>query len=341
MAMILSGDIGGTSTRLAFFDESDSGLRALTTQVYRTKQHRSLSALLETFLRTSTPASATHACFGVAGPVRNGRCDATNLPWVVDAQRLATELRLPSVGLINDVEANAWGIETLGPEDFCVLNPGVAVRGSNAALLSAGTGLGEAALYWNGRRHRPVGSEGGHVDFAPRNELEIDLLRYLIARFGRVSYERVLSGPGLVNVYGFLRDRSPASEPKWLEEELATADAAAVISKNALEGRNRLCTQALDLFVSVLGAAAGNLALKMLAMAGIYLGGGIAPKILPRLRDRTFLDAFVDKGRMRGLVERVPVSVILNEHTALVGAARWAALARRAERSFSSEVTPP
>lgn len=220
--------------------------------------------------------------------------------------------------LINDLEANAWGIATLGPDDVVSLNQ---VKGNpigNQAVISAGTGLGEAGMYWDGAQHRIFATEGGHSDFAPRNELEIDLFRYLSGRYGHVSYERVVSGPGLVNVFHFLRDTGHGAEPQWLTDEMAHGDPAAAISRAALAGKCALCEQALDLFVSVFAAEAGNLALKVMATGGVYLGGGIAPKMLAKLSGPLFMHAFVGKGRMQPLLESIPVKVITNDKTALM-----------------------
>jgi len=264
------------------------------------------------------------ACFGVAGPVRNGRIEASNLPWIIESQKLVAETKLEHLTLINDLEANAWGIPLLGPDDLVLLNPHYADAIGNQAVISAGTGLGEAGMYWDGAKHHIFACEGGHADFAPRNELEVDLFRYLYGLFGHVSYERVVSGPGLVNVYHFLRDTGRGEEPKWLAEQILHSDPAAAISKAALEGKSPLCEHALDLFISVYGAEAGNLALKLLALGGIYLGGGIAPKIVSRLAGPLFMEAFLNKGRMKKLLEGIPVRVITNDKIALLGAARCA-----------------
>jgi glucokinase len=281
--------------------------------------------MLEAFLAEHT-AEIEGACFGVAGPVRDGECaETTNLAWPVSGPSVARLLGLPRVGLLNDLEANAWGIAALQPDDFGVLNRGDPAARGNAAVISAGTGLGEAGLCWDGQAHRPFATEGGHVDFAPRSELEVELWRFLLPEHGHVSYERVCSGMGLVNIERFLRAHTGVARPAWLEEEMAAGDTAAAVSRAGLERRDALCSQALDLFVEIYGAAAGNLALKLMAVGGIYLGGGIAPKILARLRDGRFMDAFADKGRFRELLERVPVRVILNDRTALLGAARCAA----------------
>jgi glucokinase len=323
--VILAGDIGGTHTRLAFFQERGGGLTAVAEETFPSREHASLEAVLQKFIAAHS-FPITCACFGIAGPVGHGRCDATNLPWVVDSSLVARELGLKSVGLINDLEANAWGVAVLETKDFVVLNEGAAGASGNAAIISAGTGLGEAGLYWDGKRHRPFATEGGHTDFAPRNRLEVELLEYLLKQFQRVSYERIVSGPGLLNIYRFLRDSGRSEEPPWLAEQMRQAEPGAVISQAALSGRSELCTQALDLFVSLYGAEAGNLALKVMATGGVFLGGGIAPKIIQRLKDPVFLNAFTAKGRMKPLLQAMPVRVILNDQTALLGAARFATL---------------
>ncbi len=321
--MILSADIGGTKTNVALFQISGKVLRSVAMETYASREHSSLEEILEKFLAVRD-GSVSRACFGVAGPVKHGRSETTNLAWVVDSSHLARMLGLRRVGLLNDMEATAWGIGALAPKDLAVINPGRPDPQGNGAVIAAGTGLGEAGLEWNGKERWPFASEGGHSDFAPRNELEIELLRYLAAKFGHVSYERALSGPGLHNIYNFLRDTKRAEEPAWLAEELAREDPSAVISRVALEERAAICERAMDYFVEIYGAEAGNLALKMMATAGVYLGGGIAPKIAARLKRRDFLEAFVSKGRLRPLLEDVPVSIILNDGAALLGAARWA-----------------
>ena len=327
--MILAGDIGGTNARLAFFQAQDGHLTVTAEGIFPSREHRGLDEIVTKFVETS----GTHpdlACFGVAGPVRNGRVETSNLPWTVDASRLAGELHLPSAMLINDLEANAWGIASLTERDLIPLNRVKGTPTGNQAVISAGTGLGEAGLYWDGKGYDVFACEGGHCDFAPRTEFEIDLLRYLTARFGHVSYERIVSGPGLVNVYQFLRDTHRGQEPTWLTDELAHGDAAAVISRNAVAGKSPLAEQALDLWISIYGAEAGNLALKLLATGGVYLGGGIAPKVASKLSGPLFMQAFVSKGRMQALLESIPVRVITNDKIALFGAARYAAAKREA-----------
>jgi glucokinase len=319
--MILAGDIGGTNTRLALFEPHGGTLDPSESAIFPSGDYPNLEAIVSTF-RTVHPQPITHACFGIAGPVKHGRCEATNLPWVVDARVLATTLDLPTVGLINDLEANAQGIAVLKPTDFLTLNAGEPNADGNAALISAGTGLGEAGLYWDGREYRSIASEGGHGDFAPRTELEIDLLRYLMARFGRVSWERVLSGPGLYNIYKFLRDTGRGTEPDWLSTEIQHQNPPSVIAQAALAKKSTLCELTLDLFIAIYGAEAGNLALTMKATGGVFLGGGIAPKIIDRINDSTtFMDAFIAKGRMTSFLKAMPVRIILNDKTALLGAA--------------------
>jgi len=323
--MILAGDIGGTSTRLALFESGDRILRPAVERTYRSREHRGLREIISLFLAEHRYV-IEHASFGIAGPVINGRVKTPNLPWVVDARDLAQELGLEATGLLNDLEANAYGVAALAPDDFAVLNEGAFDVTGNAAVISAGTGLGEAGLYWDGKRHHPFAAEGGHADFAPRNETEIALLRYLLRSYQHVSYERVLSGPGLQNIYAFLRDTGRATESPVIAEQMRSADPAAVISAAARAGSCALCAQALELFVSVYGAAAGNLALKLMATGGVYIGGGIAPQILEKLQSAQFMDAFTAKGRLEPLCTAIPVRVILNPKTALLGAAHYAAL---------------
>ncbi len=322
---VLAGDVGGTNTRLALYEWEGKELDEKVLEVFPSSDYEGLYGIVKEFRSTYTQPIG-YACFGIAGPIIGGRCETPNLPWVVDASELVGLLGLKSVDLINDLEANAYGIAMLDGKDFSILNEGSPEPGGNAALLSAGTGLGEAGLYWDGSYYRPFPSEGGHASFAPRCELEVELLLYLIKKFGHVSYERVLSGPGLYNIYTFLRDSGKGEEPAWLADALKEEDPPAVISHAALDDRSDLCTSALDLFTSLYGAEAGNLALKMKATGGVFLGGGIAPKIITKLKEPVFLEAFGSKGRMRSMLEPIPVKVILNEHAALLGAAQLATL---------------
>ncbi len=320
--MILAGDIGGTNARLAYFQPRNGDLHLVSESVFPSREFRDFGEIVCKFLKDSS----THpeiACFGIAGPVRNGRVATSNLPWTIEQARLAQQIHLPATLLINDLEANAWGIGGLSSQDFTALNE-VPHAPGNQAVIAPGTGLGEAGLFWNGKRHEIFACEGGHADFAPQGEVQIELLRFLAQRYGHVSYERILSGPGLVNVYEFLLDRG-GEEPQGFAVQLTRGDAAATISKAALNGTNPLAENALDLWISVYGAEAGNLALKAMATGGIFLSGGISPKILPKLTGPTFMKAFLNKGRLRPLLENIPVQVVTNDKAGLLGAARCAA----------------
>ncbi|PTL36367.1 glucokinase [Candidatus Methylomirabilis limnetica] len=320
--MILAGDIGGTKTIIGLFEETPTCLQAIREETFPSQSYGSLEAVLDQFMGPGSRPPLHAACFGVAGPVIEGQSKATNLPWELDERRLAEVLRVPRVKLLNDLEAAAYGMLHLEPTDLCVLQPGLQRKG-NIAVIAAGTGLGEAILYWDGARYHPMATEGGHADFAPRSDMEIDLLRYLQRERGRVSYERVLSGPGLFNIYRFLRDSGIAPEPEWLRTRIAENDPGAMISEIGLTGDDLLCTKALDLFCSIYGAEAGNLVLKALAIGGVYVGGGIAPKLLSKLQDGTFTNAFSDKGRFAELLQSIEVKVSLNLRTPLIGAAHY------------------
>ena len=327
--MILAGDIGGTNARLALYDDQNGHLGLLKTGVFPSQHYSGLEKIVAEFV-SSAGVRPAKACFGIAGPVTNGRVVASNLPWIVESRILADELKIPRADLINDLEATGWGIGVLSADDLVTLNDvagksGITATG-NLALIAAGTGLGEGGLYWDGVRHHVFASEGGHCDFAPEDDLQLELFEYLRARYGHVSYERVLSGPGLVNIFDFLRDTGKGKPPDWLVGEMVEADAAAAISHAGLSGKCTMCVQALDIFVAVFGAEAGNLALKLKATGGVFLAGGIAPKILPKLQTPPFLEAFLEKGRLRRLMEIMPVSVITNDKLALLGAARCAVL---------------
>lgn len=329
--MILAGDIGGTNTRLALFRLNHNRLEMVVEEAFPSHQYSTLEEISKIFISKQTDSGVNIgalqlecACFGVAGPVKEGDSHLSNLPWEVSARNLRDALGIKSVALINDLEANAYGIGELDRDDFVVLNLGAEGSQGNAAIISAGTGLGEAGLYWDGQRHHPFACEGGHTDFAPRNMIECELMQYLLKTLKRVSFERLVSGPGLFNIYKFLRDTGRGDEPEWLAREIKSSDPAAVISQVAMEKRSDLCLQALDLFVSLYGSEAGNLGLKMMATGGVFIGGGIAPKIIEKLKSNIFIDSMTNKGRMRPLLESMPVSVILNDKTALLGAARRA-----------------
>jgi len=329
--MILAGDVGGTKVDLALYDFINGKLKYTRDKVFRAKDYSGLEDIVKEFLGGD---KVTAACFGVPGPVRDGRLRLTNLPWTLDSRELSAGLGIDHVFLINDLEANGYGIAELTPEQIYTLSDGDPSQIGNRALIAAGTGLGEGLLIWNGRTHIPYPSEGGHGDYAPRNEDEIDLLRFLKEKYnGRVSFERVVAGMGLTSIYEFLREVRGMEEPQWLTEQLAAAhDINSVITENALSAKSEICEKALDMFVSAYGAEAGNLALKVLSVGGLYIGGGIAPRIVEKLKDGTFIKAFTDKGRLSQLLINMPVRIILEPRAAQMGAAAYAE-ARAAELS--------
>ena len=322
---VLAGDIGGTKTSLAIFEVNGTTLDMLALETYPSQEYASLKEIVRQFVDTQGH-HYDWGSFGIAGPVRNNRAETTNLPWLIDGNQLAEEIGFRKVWLMNDLEANAWGISALEEKDFCVLSEGKPDPNGNASIVSAGTGLGQAGLYWNGSQYRPFASEGGHSDFAPHSDLEIALLQYLKQRYSHVSWERVVSGMGIVNIYDFLCEHRDASTPDWLTEDIKKGDKAAAISKAANDDRCPVCSETIKLFVHLYGAEAGNQALKIMSTAGVYLGGGIAPKNLDHFLDGSFLRSFRAKGRMESLMNDIPVKIILNELTALYGPAVFAAL---------------
>ncbi len=318
--MIVAGDIGGTHTRLGEFSGGPASPKLNRSAEFNSRDFPSMEAIVAAFLQQDQKPESY--CFGVSGPIVDGVGKPTNLDWHLDSAAMAKTLQAPVV-LINDLEANAYGVATLGPEDLTTLQEGVEEKHGNAAVISAGTGLGEAGLFWDGANRRPFASEGGHCTFSPHSEEEVALFNYMLKRFpDHVSWERVLSGPGLYNVYQFYRDTGRAEEPKWLADQIAAGDASAVIADCAEHRKSDLCEKALDLFCSLYGSEAANLALKMLSVAGLYVGGGIAPRMIGKLKESRFLEAFHAKGRMRPVLERIPIHVITNDKTALQGAAR-------------------
>jgi glucokinase len=317
--VILAGDVGGTKTALALFEVRRRALAVVREAVLPSQGFAALTDAIRQFLLEGPPVSIDAACIGVAGPVIDGRCTATNLPWVVDEASMAESVSTKRVRLVNDLEATGHGVLGLKPSALAPLQAGEPHKGT-MALIAAGTGLGEVLIPWDGRRHRVVGSEGGHTDFAPRTELETELLRFLRREFGRVSYERVVSGPGLYNIYRFLLASAGAPEAEWLRGRMETGDPSAVVAEAALDRGDPRAVQALDMFVSIYGAEAGNLALKALAVGGVFVGGGIAPKIRAKLEDGTFVTAFRDKGRLGGMMASIPVHLVLEPRTALLGA---------------------
>ena len=327
--MILAGDVGGTKVHLALYSFERGRLQPERDKRFPAQNYDGLEKIVQEFLADGKE-TITAACFGCPGPVRDNRLKLTNLPWTLDGRKLAADLKIEHVFLINDLEANGYGIPELAPERIFTLHEGDAASVGHRALLSAGTGLGEGVLIWNGRAHVPIASEGGHADFAARNEIEIELLQYLRKKLnGRVSCERVVSGLGLKNIYEFLRDAKKMDEPAWLKQRMMQEDPNAVIGDCGERspgeyGYSELCATTLEMFVAAYGAEAGNLGLKILAAGGIYLGGGIAPKILKKMQDGAFMKAYLDKGRLSPLLESFPVRIILDDGCALMGAAAYA-----------------
>ena len=343
--MILAGDVGGTKVHLALYNFVGGKLVKRREEKFPAAEYARLDDVVKAFLAKGEEKAGEIAasCFGCPGPVRDGRLKLTNLPWTLDARELQQSIGIEHIFLINDLEANGFGIPELSPDKIHTLHEGDSAAVGHRGLVSAGTGLGECLLIWDGKlgRHTPIPSEGGHTDFSPRNDKEIALLQYLRRTLnGRVSFERVVSGIGIKNVYAFLRDDQKMEEPAWLRDRLASEDPNAVIGTLAESGDSEICAEAMHLFSAAFGAEAGNVALKVLAHGGIYLGGGIAPKVIKTMSGGPFTEAFLDKGRMRPILESIPVRIILDDTCALLGAAafaenRAADLSGRSERMAS------
>ena len=321
--VVLAGDIGGTKTNLGLFVEGKKRPESRVIETYSSRDAKNLAQIIARFVKIH-PAKITRACFGIAGPVVNGRSKATNLPWVVSQAQLQQRFNWPKVRLINDLEATAVALPFLSYRELYSLNKTRVRKGEPIALVAPGTGLGQALLIFQNGRYRALASEGGHADFAPNSAAEVRLWEYLHRKFGHVSNERVLTGQGLVNIYRWFKASTKLSEPKWLSEKMKVMDPAKVITQTALEKKNRLCMKTVKMFVSILGAVAGNLALTGLTTGGVYLGGGISTKILPNINPDDFMASFTNKGRFRHFLEKIPVRVILNDKAALMGAARCA-----------------
>ena len=318
--LTVSGDIGGTKTHLALIEEKNPRV-ILKQKKYPSKDFENLEAILLDFLKGKTVISS--ACFGIAGPIENGRCHATNLPWIIDSKEIAIKLGIDRVHLINDLEANAWGIGWLKEEEKLVINKGIQLEG-NQALIAAGTGLGQAGFFWDGKVHHPFACEGGHCDFGPIDQEQIELWRYLKSQFDHVSYERILSGPGLFSLYQFLIHSGKEKECETTKMAMQVDNPSKVITEKAMKKECKACMRALDLFVFIYGAEAGNLALKLLSFGGLFIGGGIAPKIVDVMTNGLFMKGFLAKGRFTKLLSQMPIKLILNENTALLGASRYA-----------------
>ena len=319
---ILAGDVGGTKTDLALYLREGIALRLEELRSFPSGRYPALEAILAEFLAGRAGVDAV--CIGVAGPVVSGRSRVTNLPWVVDGDSVKKAVGARRACLINDLQATAFSIPFLSGESLVVLQEGEAEPRGTIAVIAAGTGLGVAFLVWGGAGYVPVASEAGHADFAPRDEREVRLFRYLTGRHGRTSVERAVSGPGLHAIYRFLRESENMAESPEVVARLAAEDPPRVIAQEGLSGGSDACREALRVFSSLYGAQAGNLALQVMATGGVYLGGGIAHSILPALSEGPFLESFLAKGRFREFLARVPVRVIRDEMAALLGAARYA-----------------
>jgi len=327
--MILAGDIGGTKCNFALFDQRDGALQIRFRQHFPTQEYSRFDDIVDAFLRAARDASASPAGerilaagFGVAGPVQGRRVQMTNVAWGVDGDSLERQLGTQHVIVLNDLEATGYSLARLDSGQLCSLNAGAPVRNAPQALIAAGTGLGEAILYWNGSRYLVAPSEGGHCDFAPRTEKEIELLRHMKQANGPVSFEMVLSGRGFPVIHEFL---NPAVRHPGFDQP--NEDPAPEITQNALDGSCPVCVETLDIWTEIYGAEAGNLALKSLSRGGVFVAGGIAPKILPKMKDGAFLRAFQDKEKFEEMLSHVPVQVVLNQEAPMLGAAAEAARA--------------
>ncbi len=324
--LLLAGDVGGTKTNLAIFaiDEQANHLDLLRNKRYPSGDFDGLAPIVQTFLENGNEGTIHAACFGIPGPVSDNKAQPTNLKWAVDGAELEQKLEIPSVSLLNDLAANAYGISELEEKDFVTLQDGLKNAHGNRCVVSPGTGLGMAGLFWDGKRHRVWASEGGHCDFAPRSEIEVKLLAYLQTRFGHVSNERIICGQGLTNIYAFLRDTGHYPQSAKVTEEMKVDDIAKVITKYAENGECPMCMQAVEIFAHCLANEASNMALKSMATGGVYIGGGVPTKLLWKLKAPAFVEAFNAKGRLETLVETMPLKIILNDQAALLGAARYA-----------------
>jgi len=323
--MILAGDIGGTKTNLGLFTRGKGRPLPKVIETFSSQSAPDLEHIIRQFLEIH-PASVTHACFGIAGPVANGKSKTTNLPWNISEDRIKKQFNFHHVKLVNDLTATAIAVPLLNSDEFFPLNQAERIKGQNLALIAPGTGLGIAMLIYQNGRYLPIPSEGGHADFAPNNEAEMKLWQYLHQHYDHVSIEKVVSGSGLGNIYRWLKDSDRLNEPAWLRQKLKEMDPAKTITQAALANKDVGCVKALNMFVSIFGAVAGNLALTGMTTGGVYLGGGIPPKILSKLKEDIFMEAFTNKGRFKELLENIPVKVILNDKAALMGAAYCAAM---------------
>lgn len=316
-SMVLAGDIGATKTNLALFKVEGDSVATLQETEYKSHDYKNIIELTDTFIKDFPIPDSI--CFGVAGPVLDGHAKLSNLMWEIDSDELSNHFGVKNVRLINDLEATAYGLAMLNEKDVAVIHSGNEAPVGNAAVIAPGTGLGEAGLYWDGNYYHPFATEGGHSDFAPRNEFDFELQTFLQKKFGHVSWERLVCGPGIVNIYQFLRDEKQREEPEWLKGKFKNADAAAVISQHVKQ--SEICKETMQVFIRYLAYESANLVLKLKATGGLFIGGGIAPQIVSLLENNVFYSSFCQSGRLNYLLEMVPVKIILNTKTALLGAA--------------------
>ncbi|MEE3233868.1 MAG: glucokinase [Candidatus Latescibacterota bacterium] len=321
--IIFAGDVGGTKSYLGLFKTALEGPELLSQTRYETRSFPDIVQLLQAFL-SENDLLPERIVLGVPGPVRQLPVKAVNLPWLIDPDQIKNQLGIPTINLLNDLEATSYGTQALTGKDLCTLNDGTVDREGNVAVIAAGTGLGEGGLAWSGNHYTAIASEGGHSTFSPSSDLHYELGAYLKKKFGHVSWERVISGPGLASIYEFLRSREPDHEPSWMKEALTKEnDPSNTIARVGLNEDCKLASDALNLFADLYGCEAGNLALKLMSTGGLFLGGGIAPKLLPRLNNGIFMQSFLNKGRMKQALESIPIHVVLNDKAALLGAAWW------------------
>jgi glucokinase len=323
---VLAGDIGGTKTNLALYRASDDNMEMTRSERYPSSEYKSCIDIIKKFIHDNKLAAPDRICLGVAGPVLNGKVDLTNLNWLLDIADIRQQTGVQEVALINDLESTAYGLATLSADDFITIHPGDPTITGNMAIIAPGTGLGQAGIYWSGSHHHPFPTEGGHTDFSPRTELDIELLQFLQKKYGVVSWEKVVAGPAITDIYYFLRDVKKMEEPKWLATELEEQkDDSAVVSKAALQQKAAICVETMDIFIRYLARESSNLVLKMKATGGLFLGGGIPPKIAPLLQQKKFFEHYMDCDRMQHLLETVAIRIIKNDQTALMGSAYFGA----------------
>lgn len=324
--IVLAGDLGGTKMNLALYEVEGDEMKLLAQQTYHCREHASAQEMINLFLAKLEESKPQQVCIGVAGPVINNKAGMVNLGWVVDGNVIKRETGLARVSLINDLEANAYGVACLTEEDFTIVHDAKSSKG-NMAIIAPGTGLGEAGLFWDGKFYRPFATEGGHADFAPRTVLDFELHNYFLSTQGTVSWDRVITGPGIRTIYAFLRDVKGFSEPAWLKEAFSEEDQSAVISKSAMDKSSDICTTTMELFTRYLARECSNLVLKLKATGGLFIGGGIAPKIIPLIQSEYFIKHYLDCDRLQDLVKAITIKIIENDKTALMGAAYFAAYA--------------